>query len=174
MNRSDYKAYLASREWAVLKEQVRDRCAGMCERCFFGPYQETHHLTYERVGHERLEDLLAVCSACHEYVSAKRTHDPADLSPIAIRHRSTMPRPLGTPEFHGATPVCLFCRHGARDPRRSAESRALSATVPAAYDIYSASADIFMSLCQECLFELARTLEHIGRTSLDYEHRQAS
>ena len=75
----DYKAYLASREWAVLKERVRERSGGYCERCLTAPYQETHHLTYERTGSERLEDLLGVCSPCHAYLSAKSNVDPCNV-----------------------------------------------------------------------------------------------
>lgn len=79
MNRVDYKAYLASREWAVLKEQVRLRSRDYCERCLTAPRQETHHLTYERIGAERLEDLLGVCSPCHAYLSAKSNVDPCNV-----------------------------------------------------------------------------------------------
>ncbi len=77
MTTFDYGEYLASREWALLKEQVRLRSRGICERCQKAPYQETHHLTYGRIGHERLEDLQAVCSPCHRFVSAKSDYDPS-------------------------------------------------------------------------------------------------
>jgi hypothetical protein len=72
----NYGEYLASREWALLKEQVRKRSSGFCERCSVRPYQDTHHLTYERIGNEELDDLLAVCRPCHEYLSGKRKDDP--------------------------------------------------------------------------------------------------
>lgn len=68
---SEYHEYLTSREWALLREQVRERSGGFCERCWVRPMQACHHLTYERVGHERLEDLQAICNPCHEYESGK-------------------------------------------------------------------------------------------------------
>jgi hypothetical protein len=74
--RVDYHRHLASREWALLKIQVRERSGGLCERCG-AKQQATHHLTYERLGHERLEDLLGVCNPCHEYLSGKGELDPA-------------------------------------------------------------------------------------------------
>lgn len=74
--RVDYHRYLASREWAQLKIQVRERSGGLCERCG-AKQQATHHLTYERLGHEYLDDLLGVCNPCHEYLSGKADHDPA-------------------------------------------------------------------------------------------------
>lgn len=75
----DYQRYLASREWALKKEQVRKRSRDKCERCKRAPYEATHHLTYERVGNERLEDLQAVCNACHEFLSAKTHVDPVEV-----------------------------------------------------------------------------------------------
>ncbi len=76
----DYGRYLASREWALKKRAVWKRSRGICERCKVGPYQETHHLTYERLGCERLEDLQALCIPCHEYESAVASFDP--LHPV--------------------------------------------------------------------------------------------
>ena len=72
----DYKRYLASREWAVLRERVRERSGDECERCR-KPMQAVHHQTYERIGHENLDDLQAVCNPCHEFLSAKSDQDPA-------------------------------------------------------------------------------------------------
>jgi hypothetical protein len=76
-DREKYHAYLASREWAVLKEQVRARSGGKCERCNKAPYEQTHHVTYIRKYNEALDDLQAVCAPCHEFVSGKRNDDPA-------------------------------------------------------------------------------------------------
>ena len=76
MKKSQYQKYLCSREWALLKEQVRVRSHGRCERCREGAYESTHHLTYERTGHELLEDLQAVCTGCHKFLSGKSDIDP--------------------------------------------------------------------------------------------------
>lgn len=76
MNKSEYHRYLASREWAVKKEQVKQRSAGTCERCQEARASEVHHVTYERLGHEDLDDLLHICCACHRFLSAKSDYDP--------------------------------------------------------------------------------------------------
>lgn len=70
-------AYYASREWAVLKEQVRERACHKCERC--GSYEnlQVHHQTYIRFYRERLSDLLYVCEQCHLFISGKSHSDPA-------------------------------------------------------------------------------------------------
>ncbi len=77
MDKSEYHKYLASREWALLKEQVKDRAKNKCERCKNGACEVTHHITYERIGRECLEDLLGLCQECHKYLSGKSDHDPA-------------------------------------------------------------------------------------------------
>lgn len=86
----DYQEYLASREWALLKNMVRQRSGGTCERCHRAPHQSTHHKTYARIGHELLEDLLGVCNPCHEWLSRKRDDDPALIAPIT---QLAAPRP---------------------------------------------------------------------------------
>ena len=77
MKKSEYHRYLASREWALLKNRVKERSKGKCERCLVGNHAATHHLTYERIGHERLEDLQGVCEECHKYLSGEGSVDPA-------------------------------------------------------------------------------------------------
>jgi hypothetical protein len=77
MNKSEYQKYLTSREWALLKRRVLDRCGGKCERCHFGKYEESHHLTYERIGHESIDDLRGICGKCHRFLSGESDVDPA-------------------------------------------------------------------------------------------------
>ena len=80
----NYQRYLASREWALLKKKVRERSGGLCERGHVDPVKATavHHLTYERIGQEWLEDLLHVCDACHTFLSGDTDFDPAGLNEI--------------------------------------------------------------------------------------------
>lgn len=72
----DYGRYRASREWALKRQAVLRRSGGLCERCLARATQ-IHHTTYERIGEERLTDLMAVCAPCHAFVSARSDHDPA-------------------------------------------------------------------------------------------------
>jgi hypothetical protein len=82
-----YSAYLCSREWSVLKEAVKSRSKGWCERCTINPMDHVHHLTYERKYEERLEDLQACCKQCHEFIHAKSDADPALDRPIVLPWR---------------------------------------------------------------------------------------
>jgi len=93
--RFNYHKYLASREWALLKRAVHERSGGKCERRHWvlvservekptwvaPPQAAVHHLTYERIGREELDDLLAVCQPCHDYLSGMTDHDPVQLTP---------------------------------------------------------------------------------------------
>lgn len=78
MTKQNYRKYLYSPAWQQLKRKVFDRANktaerpnrfGTCEECGYQPYKpclQVHHLTYERVGHERLEDLKLLCPRCHK------------------------------------------------------------------------------------------------------------
>ena len=77
-DREKYAAYLCSREWSVIREAVRKRSGGVCERCFRNPMNAAHHLTYVRKYAERPEDLQAICIPCHEFTHGKSDTDPRD------------------------------------------------------------------------------------------------
>lgn len=59
-----YQAALRSPHWRALRERVRERCGGRCEvpGCE-GEFEELAHLTYERLGNERDDDVQAQCKA---------------------------------------------------------------------------------------------------------------
>ncbi len=73
-----YQAYLTSREWGLLRQQVKARSGGICERCKINPSDAVHHLTYERKYNERLEDLQDICEACHQYEHGLSDEDPLE------------------------------------------------------------------------------------------------
>jgi len=75
--RDKYQAYLCSREWSVLKEEVHKRSGGRCERCKTLPGNAVHHLNYERKFNESLDDLQHNCHPCHNFTHAKSGFDPA-------------------------------------------------------------------------------------------------
>lgn len=87
MSEFNYQRYLASREWALLKERVKERDGNTCELCFAAPHENTHHLTYERLGHEDLSDLMGVCRPCHEWLSGKRESAPLDDLLFVVSNR---------------------------------------------------------------------------------------
>lgn len=61
----DHGEYLATAEWAALRDAVVARDQGACTGCGARGTQ-VHHLTYARWRHEDLDDLTLLCGACHE------------------------------------------------------------------------------------------------------------
>lgn len=71
-----YQAYLESPEWKALRKAVLKRCGKICERCHRYLVDNVHHLTYERVYHELLEDLQGLCRPCHSFLHGDSGIDP--------------------------------------------------------------------------------------------------
>jgi len=63
-----YNRYLASAEWQTIRSAALARDGHVCRVCFVSAAAQVHHLTYQRVGYEHLDDLLSVCVSCHEQI----------------------------------------------------------------------------------------------------------
>lgn len=70
-----YEWVLASPRWARMRDRLIRERGRRCQRCR-KPWTETelqgHHLTYERLGFERDEDVEILCPACHPAADAER------------------------------------------------------------------------------------------------------
>jgi len=79
----EYKRYLVSAQWQVTRARAIIRAGGRCERCAATQQLEAHHLTYERLGREKPEDLEILCRKCH-----RRYHGlpvaRADMNQLAL------------------------------------------------------------------------------------------
>jgi 5-methylcytosine-specific restriction endonuclease McrA len=73
--RTKWNAYLQSPEWALLREQVLERFGRRCAICNAKGALSVHHRTYERAMHEDVQDLTALCSACHKLFSKRLAPD---------------------------------------------------------------------------------------------------
>lgn len=64
----DYNEYLRHPRWQRVREARFEFDEGKCVICkkdlHDQPYQ-THHLHYQRLGHERLRDVITLCPHCH-------------------------------------------------------------------------------------------------------------
>ena len=81
-----YELYLATPEWAALRRAVLQRDGHRCRVCNGPDRLEVHHRTYERRGHEDLDDLTTLCHACHNghHAAARKRAKPAPIG--HIRH----------------------------------------------------------------------------------------
>jgi hypothetical protein len=116
-SREKYGLYMASREWGLLREGVRKRGNGRCERCKIAPIDHVHHLTYIRKYNEKLEDLEGLCYQCHEYLHGKSHFDPLSVSrddPAEVPPEQENPREVWAflvgliDPFDGRRPLFLF------------------------------------------------------------------
>lgn len=81
----NYQEYLNSEHWRLLRDRFfkskyfrsKTICGGIEGKCICckvpGKSLELHHLTYRRLGRERIWDLIPLCRDCHQ-----RTHEVID------------------------------------------------------------------------------------------------
>jgi hypothetical protein len=63
-----YEEYLKTPAWHARRSRVLHRAGHLCEGCGEHRATQAHHLHYQRLGHEMLFDLVAVCEACHRSI----------------------------------------------------------------------------------------------------------
>lgn len=61
-----YQDYLKTPAWRQTRGKALRAANFQCSKCLAKRQLEVHHKTYERLGHERPEDLEVVCSGCHK------------------------------------------------------------------------------------------------------------
>lgn len=74
-----YEQYIKSHEWQIKRLAALERSGCRCERCGARDGERVlaqgkikhlslhcHHLTYDRLGNEELDDLEILCEWCHE------------------------------------------------------------------------------------------------------------
>ncbi len=73
-----YKQYLHTDKWKQKKAEVFKRALtnansnnlhGVCEQCGYEPWKpclQVHHVTYDNLYNEKLEDLILLCPRCHK------------------------------------------------------------------------------------------------------------
>jgi 5-methylcytosine-specific restriction endonuclease McrA len=74
------EVYLTSDHWRTPAAEARKRAGNKCADCGKQRKLDVHHVTYDRLGNERPEDLVALCRACH---NARHKISPAE----ARKHR---------------------------------------------------------------------------------------
>jgi len=70
--RKKYNVYLRSPEWKAKREERLKLCNNICEYCAKAPASHVHHLTYERIFNEDINDLKGICLDCHESIHGRK------------------------------------------------------------------------------------------------------
>lgn len=60
-----YYKYLKSSKWRLKRQQKFDQVGRRCEECGSLNKLHIHHLTYDRLYVEKLDDLKVLCEKCH-------------------------------------------------------------------------------------------------------------
>lgn len=66
----DYREYLESSHWDNIRLARLKKDGYQCQICGSGKNLCVHHLTYDRIGREQMDDLITLCQECHEKVHA--------------------------------------------------------------------------------------------------------
>lgn len=62
----NYRAYLRSAEWKEKRKEFIEAANGECEECGSKGKLQVHHLSYDNVGDENIDDVEVLCKDCHE------------------------------------------------------------------------------------------------------------
>jgi HNH endonuclease len=60
-----YTDYLQTEHWKEVRKKQLTKSGYKCQMCNKGGDLNVHHRTYERRGEEKYEDLIVLCSDCH-------------------------------------------------------------------------------------------------------------
>lgn len=126
----NYYEYLASAKWRQLRlvvlRKAKFRCAGCVREA-----RHVHHLTYVRLGRERLTDLVALCPDCHRDVHLYHVEHPAKLAKATHQFLQERRELFGVPDPAPSAPspiiqqvrsvACPKCLVNVGTPCRSAK-----------------------------------------------------
>lgn len=77
--RIDYYEYIASAEWKQKADTAKKAAGYRCQVCNKskdeGAMLDAHHRTYERLGHERPEDVTVLCRDCHSLFEENKRNE---------------------------------------------------------------------------------------------------
>jgi 5-methylcytosine-specific restriction endonuclease McrA len=65
LRRLPYAEYLQTAHWQRVRMLALENAGHQCELCSSTEALEVHHRTYERLGFERPNDVIALCHDCH-------------------------------------------------------------------------------------------------------------
>ena len=69
-----YTNYLCSDDWKYKRNKMIEWFK-VCQKCGTNKKLVVHHLNYDRVPHEKIDDLLVVCFDCHSKIHKGDTND---------------------------------------------------------------------------------------------------
>ncbi len=74
LHSEEYREYLASDRWRVVRAAALDRAGHRCADCGATKRLEVHHLSYAHLGAEAWGELRVLCYGCHLAADRRREH----------------------------------------------------------------------------------------------------
>jgi phage terminase large subunit GpA-like protein len=68
MTALQYRKYLKSKHWKLMREIALERCHFKCICCASTNNLQVHHKSYKRIQAERISDVVVVCQKCHTLI----------------------------------------------------------------------------------------------------------
>jgi len=82
------KNYLESDAWQNIRKKILNRDNNKCVVCGTSSNLDIHHITYERVGNEDVDDLVTVCRKHHNEIHKKYGYDYDKKFPVIFSENS--------------------------------------------------------------------------------------
>jgi hypothetical protein len=122
-----YQAYIRSAKWRRRAERIKKRDHYQCRTCLENSQLEVHHRTYERLYHEHDDDLITLCSWCHEAITSsirERRYAKRELDPVGVTRSTPIPErknERGTSNIEVSSYRSSTPAHALRSGRRSSQ-----------------------------------------------------
>ena len=72
-NDVDYNKYMKSPEWAKKRKERLELDGYKCQMCGTTEKLEVHHIKYDTLGNENMDDLITLCEHCHTKVHSAKS-----------------------------------------------------------------------------------------------------
>jgi len=86
--KQEYQGYLKSGHWQEIKAKFARSNSKRCFLCGETGILHLHHKTYDRLGHEKLGDLVYLCPKCHEFVHSLAVEEQNRMWDIKAKKKS--------------------------------------------------------------------------------------
>lgn len=94
MSAEDKLKHMQGEYWANLKALKIEFTQHRCELCFSPHYLHLHHLTYQRLGCERIDDVVLLCYKCHQLQHDHYGYDRLTIYKPLIKPKLVNPKIL--------------------------------------------------------------------------------
>ena len=76
-----YEQYIQSEEWQASRKLILERDDYQCTMCGSNKTLQIHHITYENLYHENMNDLIVLCADCHTETHRNTTSETTIFTP---------------------------------------------------------------------------------------------